>query len=152
MTRYYCYDCDKHMSLKFIKRHLKSKSHIALNSSVFKRYYVKDIKYNAVEGILRKYMVDYRNRFNHFNIILEWKTLPGNNSEMVIKRMASTNQSRQLFDCKYYGIRFFQVECFSKDLDRFLYVSVMHYGMVFTHDLNILEMKITLIFELCDMT
>ena len=106
------------------------------------------IKNEQVEKSLRKHIVDYRNKFNHFDMKVEWKI----NSKFIIKRLESRNQIQQMFNGSYFGLRFFHVECISKEFDRFLYSSIFKNGMEIKPDLNILEMKVTFISELCDMT
>ena len=57
-----------------------------------------------------------------------------------------------MFDGGYFCFRFFHVESISKEFDRFLYASIMKFGMVIKPDLDVLELKVIFINDLCDMT
>ena len=63
-----------------------------LNELVVKTYVVKDIKYGDVKIILRKYIVDYRNKFVRFAIMVEWEVLLKDNSKLIIKRKEAQDQ------------------------------------------------------------
>ena len=70
---YYCDVCDNFIEPKSKYKHFLYKFHISLNSYVIERYYMASHKYEEVEKIFRNYIFDYRNKFNHFHIIVEWK-------------------------------------------------------------------------------
>ena len=52
----YCNICDKTIKLKYKKKHINTKSHIALSVLIINRYCVKNPELLKIEEILKKHL------------------------------------------------------------------------------------------------
>ena len=119
MSDNYCDICDNIVKRNIKKKQPNSKSHNLLYSSVVHRYSVKKIRKGEVEKTLRIYIADHRKKFVFFNITVKWKVRKSDNSEKTVKKRI-TDKVNQFLLGDYSVVRFYHIECGSKDLDRFL--------------------------------
>ena len=60
MSEYYCDICDRTIKLKYINKHLNTRLHSDLSTSVVNRYYVKNPAFLEIEDIVKKHVYDYK--------------------------------------------------------------------------------------------
>ena len=148
MSDCYCVLCVNVVKRKNRKKHFKSKSHNFL--SVVHKLSVKNLRQDEVEKTSGKYIADHRIKFVFFNIIVKWKVRKSDNSRMIIKKNI-TDKVNQILHGDYNTVRFYHVECGSKNLDRFLLSKILS-SYLRPNQIIILEMQITFMSEIKHVT
>ena len=70
----YCHCCDKNISIIFMKKHKKSKTHLYFyNNFVINKNYIGDVLWKDFEKIIRDYIKEYNFKFNSFNVLVSFK-------------------------------------------------------------------------------
>ena len=67
----YCNLCDK--TIKYKKKHSKTKSHMYLSESIINKHYVKNPEFIEIEKILQKHVNKYNKKFEFYHIKCKWK-------------------------------------------------------------------------------
>ena len=74
---------------------------------------------DEVKKTLGIYIADHRKKFVFFSITVKWKVRKNDNSEKIVKKKI-TDKVNHILLGEYSGVRFYHIECGSKDLDRFV--------------------------------
>ena len=73
MSDYYCDKCDKTIKLQFKTKHLKTRLHRDLFTSIINRYCFKNPIFLEIGDILKTHVYENNERFGFYFIMCEWK-------------------------------------------------------------------------------